>query len=117
MPWFKVDDQFAMHQKTVLAGNAAAGLWVRAGSWASAQLTDGFVPAHMINVLGGRPIDAKKLVDAGLWHETEGGYVFHQWNEEGRQPTRSAVELRRADDRQRKAEARAAKAQLNGSHR
>jgi hypothetical protein len=113
--WFKVDDNFATHQKTVKAGNAAVGLWVRAGSWSSAQLTDGFIPEHMISILGGKPADARKLVEVGLWYEVPGGYMFHQWNEEGRQPRRAVIEERRAIDRQRKAEARAAKAAGNGT--
>jgi hypothetical protein len=112
--WFKVDDNFATHRKTVAAGNTAVGLWVRAGSWSSANLTDGYIPTHMITVLGGRLVDAKRLAAAELWIEVDGGYQFHQWAEDGRQPTRSAVEQRRADDRQRKAEARAAKAARNG---
>ena len=33
MPWFNVDDGFAFHRKAVRAGNAAIGLWTRAGSW------------------------------------------------------------------------------------
>jgi hypothetical protein len=113
MVWFKVDDQFATHQKTVMAGNRAIGLWVRAGSWCSAQLTDGFVPEHMISVLGGQAGDARKLVATGLWVEAPNGYRFHQWNEDGRQPTRQTVEQKRAEDRQRKADARAAKAAAN----
>lgn len=29
MPWFRVDDDFALHPKAIAAGNAALGLWVR----------------------------------------------------------------------------------------
>lgn len=90
MPWFKVDDTLAMHPKVVIAGNAAMGLWVRAGSWSAQQLTDGCIPRAMLVVLGGRPRDARALVDAGLWVETEEGWEFHQWTE--RQPTRVEVE-------------------------
>ena len=110
MVWFKVDDNFATHRKAVAAGNLAVGLWVRAGSWSAAQLSDGFIPDSVITVLGARKADAQRLVDVGLWHRVEGGYIFHQWGEDGRQPSRAAVEQRRAEDRQRKAEARAAKA-------
>lgn len=109
MPWFKVDDKLAFHHKAVAAGNAAMGLWVRAGSFCSDQLTDGFVPDHMIASLGTRG-QAKRLVDVRLWHRVDGGYVFHEWNSDGRQPTRKDVEERREEDRRRKAEARAAKA-------
>lgn len=109
MTWFKVDDTFATHAKTVQAGNAAVGLWVRAGSWASANLTDGFVPSEMIAVLGGRRADAQRLVAVGLWRTSEGGYQFHQWSSEGRQPTRDQVEQERAAWRERQRKARAAR--------
>lgn len=92
MPWFRVDDNLAFHAKTLAAGNAAMGLWVRAGSWAMQQLTDGHVPAHVAKQLGSRA-EAKRLCDAGLWAERpDGGYDFHQWN--GRQP--SAADVKRA---------------------
>lgn len=109
MPWFKVDDNLAFHHKAVAAGNAAIGLWVRAGSFCSQQLTDGFVPDHMIASLG-TVGQAERLVDVRLWHRVEGGYAFHEWSNDGRQPTRQSVEQRREEDRKRKAVARAAKA-------
>lgn len=98
MPWFKVDDNLAMHAKAVEAGNAALGLWVRAGSWASQQLTDGFVPSWVVRTMG-TPAQAKSLVRARLWREVDGGYSFWQW--EDRQPTREAVEADRAAARER----------------
>lgn len=105
MPWFKVDDALAFHMKALAAGNTALGLWVRAGSWSSQQLTDGFVPATMVPALGGGHKDAKALVHAGLWHQVEGGFQFHQW--EQYQPTREQVEAERAAaaDRMRKVRA------------
>lgn len=109
MPWFKIDDNFAFHRKAVAAGNTAIGLWTRAGAWCSAQLTDGHVPTDMVKLLGGRPTDAKKLVDAGLWHQVDGGYQFHQWSEDDRQPKRSDVVAKRSEWRQRKARSRAVK--------
>lgn len=78
MGWFKVDDQLAFHSKTVMAGNEAMGLWVRAGSWASAHLTDGFVPNHMAKAMAS-PDSANALVMAGLWAESDDGYRFHDW--------------------------------------
>ena len=90
MPWFKVDDNLAFHRKTVAAGNAAMGLWVRAGSWSAAHLTDGFVPDHMITILGS-PAQRGKLVTSGLWIPVDGGCQFHGWNDKGRQPTSKSV--------------------------
>lgn len=86
MPWFKVDDKLAFHPKVLAAGNTAIGLWIRAGAWAADQLTDGHIPAQMIPVLGGKPADARRLVDAGLWDRTPNGYQFHDWDDY--QPTR-----------------------------
>lgn len=104
MPWFKVDDTLAMHPKVVGAGNAAMGLWVRAGSWSAQQLTEGRVPRAMLPVLGGRARDAAALVDTGLWVTTDDGWAFHQWDE--RQPSREKVESERAAAAQRQRDAR-----------
>jgi hypothetical protein len=101
MPWFKVDDNLAFHQKTLRAGNAAMGMWVRAGSECSSQLTDGFVADELVTAIGGHKL-AQKLVDARLWLRVEGGYQFHQWHEDGRQPTRAQVEEERKAARLRK---------------
>ena len=82
--WFKVDDQLAFNAKVVAAGNEAMGLWVRCGSWSSAQLTDGFIPTHMANAMANgmaNECGADALVMAGLWDEVEGGYQFHDWSE------------------------------------
>jgi len=119
MPWFNVDDGFAFHHKAVKAGNAAIGLWTRAGSWCAQQLTDGYVPAEMVDVFG-TPAQARRLVAAGLWHTVEGGYRFHQWTENGRNPTRKEVEKKRQAESDRKARwreekaAKSANQQVNG---
>lgn len=106
MPWFNVDDNFADHPKTVAAGNAAIGLWCRAGSWCNRHLTDGYVPSHMVTALGGTRANAKRLVEVGLWLPVEGGYQFHQWHQNGRNKTREQVESERAAWRKRQAKAR-----------
>lgn len=102
MPWFKVDDTFAFHPKVLAAGNAAAGLWARAGSWSMQQLTDGYVPAQVAQQLGTRA-EIRRLVDAGLWVAKDDGYVFHEWDQ--RQPSRVQVHADReaAKERQRRA--------------
>lgn len=88
MTWFKVDDCFALHPKAMSAGNAAIGMWVRAGAWSAQQLTDGFIPDTIIGTLGGKPL-ARRLVKAGLWVPMDGGYQFHDWGDW--QPTREKV--------------------------
>jgi hypothetical protein len=93
MAWFKVDDNLTFHPKAVMAGNAALGMWVRAGSWAAQQLTDGYVPLDMARSLG-TTRQARSLTDSGLWIPCGNGYEFHQWTE--RQPLRKDVEAKRA---------------------
>lgn len=106
MPWFRVDDTFPSHPKVMAAGNAAIGLWVRAGSWSMQQLTDGYIPTHVLPMLG-KPVEARRLVDAGLWLEVEGGWRFHNWDE--RQPSKEQLEGDRnaARERQKRARERA----------
>lgn len=102
MTWFRVDDSFAFHAKIVAAGNAALGLWVRAGAWSSQQLTDGFVPTHMVPSLGNRA-QATALVKAGVWLDEEGGYRFHDWL--NYQPSAAEVEADRASKHEAKVQA------------
>lgn len=102
MGWFKVDDQLAFHSKTVMAGNEAMGLWVRAGSWASAQLTGGFIAKHMANAMA-KECDAIALVEAGLWSEVDGGFQFHDWNEF--QPDAEEERKKREETRKARSEA------------
>jgi hypothetical protein len=107
MPWFKVDDTLAFHAKVIAAGNAAMGLWVRAGSWSSQQTSEGFVPLAIAKTLG-TTAEAQVLVRVRLWVEVDGGYVFHEWLE--RNPSREKVIADRAAaaERQRVTRERAA---------
>jgi hypothetical protein len=104
IPWFKVDDALAMHMKAFMAGNKPLGLWVRAGSWSMHQLSDGFIPREVVGALGGDWDDAAALINAGLWHEADGGYAFHDWAEY--QPTREQVLAERAAATERKRRSR-----------
>lgn len=52
MTWFKVDDTFYGHPKTLKAGNAAVGLWVKAGAYAAQHLTEGVVPGVVAQLYG-----------------------------------------------------------------
>lgn len=105
MPWFKVDDTLSFHAKTVAAGNAAIGLWVRAGSWSMQTLSDGFIPLQIARQMG-TPTEIRRLVDAGLWDEKDDGYVFHEWDQ--RQPSRVQVNADREAARLRQQRGREA---------
>jgi hypothetical protein len=111
MVWFKVDDKLHDHRKARAASTEAIGLWTLAGSWCSDNLTDGFVPCSVLPRWGPKWRQyATRLVQAGLWVEAtkdgERGYQFHQWSDEGRQPTREQVERERAAARNRMQRAR-----------
>ena len=88
MPWFYIDDDMAFNRKIVAAGNAAVGLWARAGSWSRKEGTHGFVPTEIARSLGTAAQAAKLLAvppstdsGAGLWLKADGGYEFHEWHE------------------------------------
>jgi 5-methylcytosine-specific restriction endonuclease McrA len=85
MTWFKIDDGFYDHPKTFDASDAAIALWVRAGTWSSRNLTDGFVPAGMPPRLSAEHDAAvKELCVRGLWKRARGGFQFHDWHEYNR---------------------------------
>lgn len=101
MTWFKVDDSFNSHPKTLETSLAAIGLWTLAGSWSGKHLTDGFVPDNAVLSLSrGSTKLADELVAAGLWKRAKGGYRFHQWAADSdgttRNPTRSEAIAARA---------------------
>jgi hypothetical protein len=106
MTWFKVDDKLHSHRKVAALGDdvGALALWTIAGSWCADHLTDGFVPAYMVQrflplsrAKANRMVSA--LVSVGLWEpftkevdgKSEEGWLFHGWNETGRQPSSAQV--------------------------
>lgn len=100
MTWFKVDDGFYDHPKTIGLSLSAMGLWVRAGSWCARHLTDGRVPRSLLDSWGVDPVVAGELHGVGLWIETDDGWQFHDWEEH--QPLRKDVLAKRKADRSRK---------------
>ena len=104
MPWFLVDDDFAFHPKADAAGDAAIGLWTRAGSYCMKYLTEGFVSSDALRKLGGRRAQVDALVRSGLWIEVQGGHQFHQWSD--RQATKAKVLADRAAAAERQKRAR-----------
>jgi hypothetical protein len=104
--WFKVDDGFYTSRKVLSIPRtqrlAAVGLWTMAGNWAARELSDGVVPAYVLDEIGATPKLREALVKARLWLDhTEGGVEFHDWA--AYQPTREQIE----DERRKTAERQA----------
>lgn len=107
MAYVRFDDGWADNPKLVQAGPLAAHLWALSISYANRHLTDGHVPAGILDRLvgwsgisqDGEPVTnarlAEQLIAVGLWHRTETGYEIHDYLDH--QPTRREVEKRRRD--------------------
>jgi hypothetical protein len=93
MTWFKVDDRFHSHPKVLGLSLAAAGLWVRAGSWCAAHETDGHLNKALLRTFKAPPRLAQELVNAGLWRAEVDGFSFKNWIEF--QPTSAQLEQKR----------------------
>lgn len=93
--WMKIDDRLHSHRKTRRVVRSASdkrrdiapiGLWTAAGSWASQNGTDGWVPEHELDRWDDNWEElADRLVKAGYWvpeeHEGEPGYSFVDWED------------------------------------
>lgn len=82
MPYLNVVGSFPFHPKTIQAGNAAIGLWTRAGAWSAENEQDGYVPAEIAKALGS-PREIKALLNAGYWEPAlvGGGYIMHDYDQ------------------------------------
>lgn len=86
MSWVRYDDGFHDHPKVIDALDRDPGsvsLHLLANTWSSKTKRPGFVPHSAPNRLVGTKGKrwAAILVEAGLWHEVEGGWEFHDWQD------------------------------------
>lgn len=114
--WIKLDDTFCDHPKLVQAGPTAGWLYICGLTYSSRNLTDGFIPAGMVRRLA--DIDdsgavAEELVNAGLWHETTGGFLIHDYADHQR--TSAEIEDQRASARARQQKHRGSTAKASRS--
>ena len=104
MVWFKVDDGFYTSKKVLSIPRtqrlSAVGLWTMAGNWSGRELSDGVVPAYVLDELGATPNLRDALVKARLWLDhPDGGVEFHDWVVY--QPTREYIEEERRKTKER----------------
>ena len=105
--WVRVSDTLTWHRKTLIAGNEAMGLWVRALSYCGQQMNDGAVPREIVPAMGASFELADRLVEAGFWTVTETGWQFDGWDEW--QSTRTEIDGKRQANAERVARHRAGK--------
>jgi hypothetical protein len=112
--WLKVDAGFLRHPKTCDAAARLGGprkralgriahVWLEIALYSTEYLTDGFIPAAMLDDLRTEPsgrevVDA--LVAAGMAHDAAGGLRLHDWADY--QPSAAAFKAKRKRDRDRK---------------
>lgn len=110
VPDFRVADTASEHRKLRRAGLLGAGLWSMAGSWAMAQLTDGWVPDYWVQTWPNAKVAVKALVDAGLWspETVDGipGFRFHDWLTIQRSASEIHTEREKGRERARKSRER-----------
>lgn len=122
MPWVRYDDDYPNHPKVAPLTDRLYRLHTSAIFWCAHHLTDGVIRVHLLEQIHlrprTRPVDANRLVDAGLFHRAgdapcpseacphdgrvPDGWIIHDYWDY--QPRRSAVERERKDraDRQRR---------------
>jgi len=72
--WLKLDDGFPQHPKVMGLSDRAFRAHVTALCYAARYLTDGWVPPGVV-----APKDARELVAAGLWHDTDNGWAINDF--------------------------------------
>lgn len=108
MTWFKVDDGLFSSRKVLMIPrsmrNVCLGAWVQAGAWSSKELTDGHIPAFVLEELGGIPEVRDELIRVGLWlSDGAEGAHFHDWAQY--QPTREQVLEKRENTQKARSDA------------
>lgn len=93
MGWFRTDDGFWSHPKTLRAKNEAAGAFQRMGSYCAQHLTDGAVDREVALMIAERQEVLDRLVNVGFLEVTDTGYQLHNYLKFN--PSREKVELER----------------------
>jgi hypothetical protein len=111
MAWLRVESAFPNHYKVMAAGQSLGrgavgrvlGLWIVGACYAVSHLTDGFVPALVLedSRYDRKPDDViQAMVSVGLLHQEQGGYRIHDFNDYNLNA--EAVKKKRRADLERK---------------
>jgi hypothetical protein len=87
LPWIRLDTAMPDHPKIIglvdghSQGRAAAFVWVCSLTYAGKHGTDGFITKSALGRINGRSVDARLLVEAGLWKDEGIGWSINGWAE------------------------------------
>ena len=84
LPWFRMDTNFATHDKVieligVKGGKAAAFVYVASLAYSVSNGTDGLIRRAALPFVHGTPTDARILAEARLWEVVEGGWMIRNF--------------------------------------
>ncbi len=81
MPWLRIDETFAEHDKVLSLSDAAFRLHVHALCYCARLTTDGVVPRAALRSLKGTSRLAERLVEVGCWELHDKGWLVHDFLE------------------------------------
>ena len=86
LPWVRFDTSLPDHPKILelvdgRGGREAGFVYCCSLAYAGKHGTDGFIPKAALSRVNGRPADAQRLVEVGLWETAVGGWQIHGWLE------------------------------------
>lgn len=87
LPWVRLDTSLPDHPKVLALldghkeGRATAFVYICGMTYAGKHETAGFIPREALSRINGKPADADRLVNAGLWQLEKGGWQINSWDE------------------------------------
>lgn len=110
MAWVRVDDGFYDHPKWHSATAEMVGLWVAAMAWCNRNdSVEGFIPtgklAGLVAVRNLKSVCAA-LVASGAFHDADGGYLIHDYEEYQQNEKVQAIRAKRSEAGKKGATAR-----------
>lgn len=98
MQWVRLDVTFPRNHKVLALlglrdGHRSVTTYICGLAYSGEQGTDGFIPREALPLIHGRPREADRLSDVGLWHEEAGGWRVNGWDEF--QPSTDEMKARR----------------------
>lgn len=87
LPWVRLGTEVPRNHKILSLlqmshGRETAFVWTCSLAYSGEQGLNGFIPKTALPFIHGKPVDAKRLVEVGLWEVAgAGGWQIHDWAE------------------------------------